>query len=453
MKNYTLTTFLLLLSCLVYGQSNVKTYSGKMKTPKDILGKLAQASPVGEGTYSYYELDDGTRVKHGKFEFVYYYNFKYTVLGQYRNGKKEGTWVMTEYNFDGKELDKFTVNYKDDKLNGPYSGILYDVITSIYVKATGTMKNNHYVGEVTIEIPFSGGTLKGAFNDSGWAHGTWRIERKKNIPLIQVREYYEGFLIKVIETDLSSGEKIVLFEMPIDKVTDLKKNLNTIDSTVIIKEEHYKRVQKTTLSDDINSRLFPYISGGKSVIEVFNGIYSPKINEFIPLVNGFADIKKDLDWYKARRLEAEQLAKEKREAEIKQRETEAKIRREAEAERRKEVKAKEQRIMELNKVIRDNDKTITNKYYSAGKAVSQELFGKFGSSTNKKPAIVDAYKIVLKKMNNRDTLGMKDVIDVQNIMLQLVGKKTKNVEKALKTKTDSQEIITFFKQEAIRLCK
>lgn len=451
MKNYTLITFLLLLSCLLYGQSNLKTYSGEMKPPKDILGKLLLSWNKGKGTYSYYELEDGTRVKHGKFEFVYYYNLKYSILGQYKNGKKEGTWVMTEYNSKGKELDKFTITYKDDKLNGPYSGILYDVIA--YVKCTGTMKNNHYVGEVTIEIPFSGGTLKGAFNDSGWAHGTWRIERKKNIPLTQEREYYEGFLIKVIENDLSSGEKTVLFEMPVDKVTDLKNTLNTTDSTVIIKEKHYKRIQKTILFDDVDSRLFPYISGGKNVIEIFNGIYSPRINEFIPLVNGFADIKEDLEWYKARRLEAERLAKEKREAEIKQREAEAKIRREAEAKRRKEVEAKEQRIMELNKVIRDNDKTITNKYYSAGKAVSQELFGKFGSSTNKKPAIVDAYKIVLKEMNDRDTLVMKDVIDVQNIMLQLIDKKTKNVEKALKNKTDPQEIIIFFKQEAIRLCK
>lgn len=58
MKNI-ITAIALLIYLNTFGQSNVKTYSGEMKTPKDILGKLIENINKGQVAYSYYELEDG----------------------------------------------------------------------------------------------------------------------------------------------------------------------------------------------------------------------------------------------------------------------------------------------------------------------------------------------------------------------------------------------------------
>ena len=434
MKN--IITAIALLICLnTFGQSNVKTYSGEMKTPKDILGKLIKNISKGQGAYSYYELEDGTRVKHGKFQFKYRYNTPYTVVGQYKNGKKEGVWVMTEYGYNQKERDKFTVTYMDDKLNGAYNGVLFH--THGQMKCSGEMKDNHYIGAVKIETPHSAGVIKGIFNEDGWAHGIWQVERKKGVPLTQEREYYQGFLLKVVETDLASGEKTILFEMPADKVADIKKTFNKSDSTIYIGGERYKRIQNTRPYDDIDSRLFPHTSGGKAVAEIFSETYDPTMREFIPLVNGFADMKNDYKWLEARR-EQERRAFEAEQAEKRRIEAEKK----AEEQRVKEAKleAEKQLIQEradmVNKVA-EKHKEIDNKYYAG----------------LKKAKIYDAYTSVLNKMDKADLLSVREIYDIQSIVLDLVNRKTKYVEKALRDKKDVSEIATFFKTEALALCK
>ncbi len=306
-KKITLVA-LMLSSINAFTQENIKTYSGDMKIPKDILGKNSLYGRQSVCTYSYYELKDSQRVKHGKFELIYYYNFfKYTVVGQYLDGKKNGVWVSKEYDRKNQEKDKFTITYKDDLLNGQFSGVLYEYSEKPDIKCSGSFKDGVYIGDIIVETPNSNGVMKGSFNESGWAHGKWSIERKKGIPIKQEREYYEGLLLKAVEIDLSTGEKTILFEFPENSISDIKNSLNVIDSTLIISGVHYKRVQDKCSLNHFDSRLFPNTSGGKSVINIFNDIYSPTIKNFIPLVNGFSCIEKDYNWYEAEREEKKKI--------------------------------------------------------------------------------------------------------------------------------------------------
>lgn len=290
------------------------------------------------------------------------------------------------------------------------------------MKCSGEMKNNHYIGAVKIETPHSGGTINGTFNEDGWAHGIWQIERKKGIPLTQEREYYEGFLLKVVETDLASGEKTILFEMPADKAADIKKTFNTTDSAIYIGGERYKRIQNIRSYDDIDSRLFPNTSGGKAVAEIFSEIYDPTMKEFIPLVNGFADMEKDYKWLEAKQAEEKRIAAEKR-AEEKRKHIE---------ERRK---IKE--YTDMVKKVDEKHKVISEKYYSG----------------RKKPKIYNAYTLVLSKMDKTDVLSINDILGIQGILLDLANRKTKDVEKALNEKNDANEIAIFFRTKALSLCK
>ncbi|MDD3945624.1 MAG: hypothetical protein PHS38_13070 [Bacteroidales bacterium] len=417
-------TVLTLIVCLnAFGQNSLKTYSGEMKTPKDILGERINSADQGQVNYSYFELEDGTRVKHGKFEFNYFNIFyNYSVVGQYIDGKKEGIWIMTTYGDNNKELNKVTVTYKEDKLNGPYKAIINGFVD--YMICTGEMKDNHYISVATIETPPSSGTVNGTFNQSGWAHGTWQVERKKGIPLKQEREYFEGFLIKVTETDFASGEKTILYEMPVDEASDIRNTFNEKDSTVYIGGERYKRVQGSDPDNSDNySDCRVFLSGMKTISEIYEDDSEPTMKQFIPLVNGFADLKMDYEWSLAKRQEEARIAKEK------------------ETEERAEFES-------LFNKVEENDKLIDQEYYSYGKSISN-VFG----SNFKKPSIYNAYILVIKHMDINSRSSIIDVLEIQEVMLKLASKKTKDVEKVLNSKNDPNDIILFFKTEALSLSK
>ena len=282
---------MLLFFFYAFGQSNIKTYSGEMITPKDILGLLIDNATKGKGIYSYYERENGERVKHGKFEFIYYCNNKNSVSGQYSNGKKEGVWNFLTYGFSNQIYDKFSVTYKGDSLNGAYKFILYYILSVPSIICSGNLFNGYNVGDVKIETPNSKGFIKVFFNERGWAHGMWQIERKDGIPLKQEREYFEGILLRVVELDLSSGEKKVLFEQPKETITQIKSTFNVSNSTLMISGEKFKRI-KDDNNNDFDSRLFQNSTGSKSVEELFNDSDSPTISEFLPLCNGFARLEK-----------------------------------------------------------------------------------------------------------------------------------------------------------------
>ena len=432
----------LLISCInAFAQDNIKTYSGETKTPKGIKGKLLGSVSKGEVTYSYYELNDEERVKHGKLEFIYFYSInKYSVAGHYKSGKKEGIWTMTEYidinmlnkkEREYQETDKFIVTYKDDILDGPFKGILKGVVNS-----SGSLKDGHYIGEIRMEAPDCDGMLIGVFNESGWAHGKWKIERKKGIPVKQEREYYEGFLLKVVESDLASGEKTVLFELPEETVNDIKNTFNIENSTLTVKDKHYKRAQLARSNNDVDSRIVK----NKSVSDIFNGIYGQTMSDFITFINGFAQMEYDSDWYRAEERERARLAKEK------------------EAKQEAERQANEQIINEMKQIEKIHQEEL---------AICKSKIGKNhvhirNIASDKKQNIYYAYIKVYDKMKNdpenekTENLikNAEHLIKIQEIVIQLMNnKKTKKVEKIIVDISGLKNLLSFFENDALSLCE
>jgi len=448
----------------VFAQKTLKTYSGEMTKPTDILGKLIKyGNKTGSGTYVYYELPDGQRVKHGKFEFNYRYNDYYTVSGTYIDGKKEGVWTFIERGSSTKKIiDNASITYKDDKPNGSFTCNVYGFLDAI--NCTGTMKNGHYKGQITIKTPHSEGTIKGNFNDDGWAHGEWIIERKKGVPIRQKREYFEGLLLKVINFDLSNGDMTVLYELPQSEIDEIKNTFNHTDTTFFVAGKQYKRAQETSGIDDVKTYLFPNTDGDKSIYNIFNGIYSPKINEFIPLVNGFARKIIDEEWLQAKRQEElHRKEEEEYQRKLKLEEDNRKIeeRRQADLQEHQE---KIQRLKDLRKIVLSNDESITS-LYSRESSPARLLLGDFINKI-KKPDIFNAYKIVYENVDDNDEANLKEMLEIQEIVMQLADKKTKEVEKALagianemepihpyRKNRDTKEFVRFFKEEALDLCK
>lgn len=451
-------------SVVIFAQKTLKTYSGEMTKPTDILGKLIKyGNKTGSGTYEYYELPDGQRVKHGKFEFNYRYNDYYTVSGTYIDGKKEGVWTFIERGSSSKKIiDNATITYKNDKPNGVFTCEVYGFADAIF--CSGTMKDGYYIEKISLKTPHSDGTIEGYFNNMGWAHGKWIIKRNKGVPIRQEREYYEGLLLKVTDYDLSNGESIVKFEYSQAEIEEIKNTFNLTDSTFMVAGEQYKRIQANSGVDDIDTKLFPNTSGGKTLVNMFNGIYSPKINEFIPLVNGFADKKIDDNWRIARHQEELQKKEEeeykmklKMEEEYRQREEKRQIEIQ---QHRQEVR----RLDSLSNAIIRNDQKIES-LYSNESSVGRILLGDFIREV-KKPDIFYAYKTIYKNLDNNDESKLNEMLEVQGIVIQLANRKTKEVEKALvdvvkkmppkgyyKKHENTEVLDRFFKEEALDLCK
>lgn len=447
----------------VFAQKTLKTYSGEMTKPTDILGKLIKyGDKTGSGTYVYYELPDGQRVKHGKFEFNYSYNDYYTVSGTYIDGKKEGVWTFIERGSSTKKIiDNASITYKDDKPNGSFTCNVYGFLDAI--NCTGTMKNGHYKGQITIKTPHSEGTIKGNFNDDGWAHGEWIIERKKGVPIRQKIEYFEGLLLKVINFDLSNGDMTVLYELPQAEIEEIKNTFNPTDSTFKIAGEQYKRIQVNSGEDDIDTKLFPNTWGGKTLVSMFNG-NEPSIDSFIPLVNGFATKEIDNNWRIAKhREELQKKEEEEYQRRLKLEEDNRKIeeRRQADLQEHQE---RIQRLEDLHKIVLSNDESITS-LYSRENSPARLLLGDFVNKI-KKYDIFNAYKIVYENVDDNDEANLKEMLEIQEIVMQLADKKTKEVEKALagianemepihpyRKNRDTKEFVRFFKEEALDLCK
>lgn len=432
MKKVIIITALLLLFCIsTFGQNVIKTYTGKMKAPEDIPGDLDQ----GKVTYSYYDLQDGQRIKHGQFQFEeesITFSYKSSVQGAYKDGKKDGVWTFIGRSTKtGVELERFTINYKDDLIHGVFIGARNDIMFNI--ECSGVIKNSHHVGEVKIVVlPPSKGILKASFNELGWAHGTWIIERGYGIPAKQEREYYEGILLKVTELDLSTGKKTILFELPEATANAIKNTLNMNDFTLMISGERYKHIRRS--DNNIN------VGFGVSASGMFN-----TYGDIIPMVNGFANIKKDYEWSEAkykeeRRIREEEKVEEKRVAEENRQEE---FEKRAEEERIAEYK--KEKLKALVKTVFSNDRSLTALY------ISQYDGGL--RYTIRKSKIYNAYKLVYDKIVYRDIESVKNVIEIQEVLKQLRKKRTRHVEKALEDKQTVAEISKFLKQEALSLCK
>src|SRR5690606_9563403 len=170
----------------------------------------------------------------------------------------------------------------------------------------GLFKNNHYFGEIKINSSSLEGSLIGAFNELGWADGEWVIERKKDIPIKQIRQYYKGFLLSVYELDYSTGENNKIFALQQNEINDIKQTLDSINNTVLVSNIHYKRIQDFPSHNDINSRFY-WSGNDRSLKKIFAS--TDFLSGFIPYKNRgvFAKMEKDHEWYEQKRKEKDSL--------------------------------------------------------------------------------------------------------------------------------------------------
>lgn len=136
-----------------------------------------------------------------------------------------------------------------------------------------------------------------------------------------------------------------------------------------------------------------------------------------------------------KRLEQEQIAEErriaeeKRQEEIRQRKEEQRL---AEEKRQEEIRKREeerkianqlrQELINLNEKAQSNHKSLTQQYYKDN-ALGKSLLGNdLVSSSVKKPKIFTAYQIVFNSLNRNDATNLKDIVEVQRIVSQLLDK-------------------------------
>lgn len=107
--------FLLLASNSLFPDGNgpLKKYEGEMRCDVYPFDE-AYTKGWGEGYYTYYESDDGSRIKHGDYIFKYF-DFKYaffsdedewntSISGKFVNGKKHGLWTVRRIEKKGSSI-------------------------------------------------------------------------------------------------------------------------------------------------------------------------------------------------------------------------------------------------------------------------------------------------------------------------------------------------------------
>ena len=205
MKRIIISTLLILLTVQVSIGQTLKTYSGLYKN--------------GKATYTYYEDENGERVKHGKFTYNKVdkgigvgvgvgggMNISYATTisasGNYKNGVKDGTW--TYKNKTAGESITFAdfsavINYADGRMEGTLNnaGIIFQ------------MRNNRITGQVKKikKTRNEDWTLTGQFDEEGFPDGTWTKNYKSYGNLYEDTEkYVHGLLVAKQTKNESTGE-------------------------------------------------------------------------------------------------------------------------------------------------------------------------------------------------------------------------------------------------------
>lgn len=181
----------------------------------------------GFASYSYKNGKKG-KVMEGNFQFTSFSpNEKITVSGTFRNGQKEGLWMLKKNNY------KITGFYNNDSPVGQWTIISENPLLSgipHYSKATITYGDQILTGPFSYEgyIPTPAKAIsyklsvKGNFDKEGYATGKWEIKFNDmdGKPFFEEREYYKGLLLK-------QGNIILADSASISLLND-KKQLNQI---------------------------------------------------------------------------------------------------------------------------------------------------------------------------------------------------------------------------------
>ena len=201
MKQIIIPTVLMMLTVHASVGQTLKTYSGLYKN--------------GKATYTYYEDENGERVKHGKFTYNKVdkgigvgggMNISYATTisasGNYKNGVKDGTWTYKNKTAGGGiTFADFSavINYADGRMEGTLNnaGTIFQ------------MRNNRITGQVkkVTKTRNEDWTLTGQFDEEGFPDGTWTKNYKSYGNLYEDTEkYVHGLLVAKQTKNESTGE-------------------------------------------------------------------------------------------------------------------------------------------------------------------------------------------------------------------------------------------------------
>ena len=259
MKRIIISTLLLMLMTQVSIGQTLKTYSGLYEG--------------GQATYTYYEDENGGRVKHGKFTYNKSdkgvgvergMNIPYTKIlsasGNYKNGVKDGTWTYEDKTEGGKiKFAGFSaiINYVNGRMEG----------TLVHEGAMFQMKNNRITGPVkkTERTQNQDWTISGQFDDDGFPDGNWKKDYKLNgNPYVDTEKYVHGLLVAKQTQNVSTG-KITRHEFPDVNPQDYVAAYNpakdsTIVGELICKEKIYYEQGE---NDESSLDLLPEVFGAE----------------------------------------------------------------------------------------------------------------------------------------------------------------------------------------------
>ena len=259
----------MLMTQVSIGQT-LKTYSGLYEG--------------GQATYTYYEDENGERVKHGKFTYNKCdkkvdvergMSIPYTKIlsasGNYKNGVKDGTWTYEDKTDGGKiKFAGFSaiINY----VNGRMEGIL------VHEGAMFQMKNNRITGPVkkTKKTLKEDWMLSGQFDDDGFPDGNWKKDYKLDGNLyVDTEKYVHGLLVAKQTQNVSTG-KITRHEFPDVNPQDYVAAYNpakdsTIVGELICQEKIYYEQGE---NDESSLDLLPEVFGAeiRSIVEKIKGV-------------------------------------------------------------------------------------------------------------------------------------------------------------------------------------
>lgn len=206
MKQVIILTVLTTLAVQASVGQTLKTYSGLYED--------------GKATYTYYEDENGERVKHGKFTYskadkglgvgggmAVSYATTMSASGNYKNGMKDGKWTYKNKTAGGSiTFADFSadINYVDGRMEGTLSnaGVIFQ------------MKNNRIIGQVkkVKNTQNENWTMIGQFDEEGFPDGTWTKNYKSYGNLyVDTEKYVHGLLVAKQTINESTG-KITRYE-------------------------------------------------------------------------------------------------------------------------------------------------------------------------------------------------------------------------------------------------
>ena len=177
------------------------------QTPKTYSGLYEG----GQATYTYFEDENGERIKHGKFTYNKKNNGVEAILdkiipytetkfasGNYNNGVKEGKWTYKS-KIAGKDAVfsdfSVTINYMNGRMEGTLNngGELFQMKNN---RITGPVKKNNKEWNIS-----------GQFDEDGFPDGTWTKKYQSGGNLyVDTEKYVHGLLIDKQTKNESTGE-------------------------------------------------------------------------------------------------------------------------------------------------------------------------------------------------------------------------------------------------------